>query len=118
MSIFIVKLVHTLVFLLFSSCVLYILFCAVTNRFPRRAAVAVFLILFEGVVLLLNGWECPLTTLARSLGAADGQVADIFLPRWFADRLFEICTPLFVGSSLLLLVRRLWDRKVTKAGAP
>src|SRR5215212_9996366 len=106
MSLFLVKLVHTLIFFLFGSCVLYILFCGITNRFPRKAGVAIFLILIEGVILLLNDWECPLTTLARSLGAPDGQVADIFLPRWFADRLFVLCTPLFLGSSILLLVRR------------
>lgn len=117
MVLLVVKFVHTLVFLLLSSCVLYILFCGITNRFPRNAFLAILLILIEGVILLLNGGQCPLTTLAEHLGAADGQVADIFLPRWFADRLFALCTPLFVASSILLLIRRLLNRKLRRESA-
>lgn len=117
MILFLIKLVHTLVFFLFSGCVLYTLFCGITNRFPRRAAVAILLVFAEGVILLANGWECPITTLARDYGAGDAQVADIFLPRWFADRLFTLCTPLFLGSCLLLLVRRLWDRRARRSNA-
>lgn len=116
MSIFLVKVVHTLVFFLLSGCVLYILFCALANRFPRKVFAAILLIVLEGVALVINGWECPLSTLARRLGAEHTQVADIFLPRWFADRLFGICTPLFLVSTALLLARWLWDRRVRRKG--
>lgn len=103
----VIKLVHTAIFFLLAACVLYILFCALSNRYSRRTSLAIALIFIEGIVLVLNDWECPLTTLAQRVGAAQGGVADIFLPRILADHLFEICTPLFVCSTLLLLIRRL-----------
>jgi hypothetical protein len=65
-------------------------------------------ILGEGIVLVLSDWKCPLTRLAESLGAADGSVSDIFLPRWFAEHLFDICTPLSAVACSIIVVRRVW----------
>lgn len=111
MTLFLIKFIHTIIFVVFSWCVLYVLFCSLTNRYSLKTTVALLLILVEGVILLLNNWQCPLTTLAENLGASDGQVADIFLPKWLADRIFPLCTPLFLGSAMLLLTRRLWNRR-------
>jgi hypothetical protein len=106
-----IKLFHTLVFLFLSGCILYILYCGITNRYSRKTTAAIVFIVFEGIVLVLNGWQCPLTSLAQSLGAAQPDVASLFLPRWLADHIFGICTPLFLASSALLLIRRLTARK-------
>jgi hypothetical protein len=106
-----IKLFHTLVFFFLSACILYILYCGIANRYSRKTTAAIVLIVFEGIVLVLNGWQCPLTSLAQSLGAAQPDVASLFLPRWLADHIFGICTPLFLASSALLLIRRMTARK-------
>lgn len=50
----------------------------------------------------MNGGKCPPTAVAERHGAANGSVSDIFLPRWFADRIFPICGTLFlVGLGLI-----------------
>ena len=49
---------------------------------------------------------CPLTLLAERMGAARGSVTDIFLPKWFADRIFPICGSLY-GIALLMIAWRL-----------
>ena len=36
---------------------------------------------------MANRGHCPLTRLVEDLGADSGRVSDIFLPRWFADRI-------------------------------
>ncbi len=53
--------------------------------------------------LAVSGWTCPLTILAERLGAVRGSVTDIFLPRWFADRMFSICGTTYAVALLLVL---------------
>jgi hypothetical protein len=100
-----VKLVHTLIFWLLSACVLYALFSGVADRITTWTWVAVGLVLLEGIVLAVSGWTCPLTILTERLGAARGSVTDIFLPKWFADRIFPICGTTYGVALVLVLLR-------------
>ena len=104
-TIFQMKLVHTLIFWVLSLCVAYALFSGVADRITMLTWVAVGLLAVESIVLALSGWTCPLTILAERRGAVRGSVSDIFLPRWFADRIFPICGTLY-GIALLMIVLR------------
>ena len=105
MVLFFVKLVHSAIFFVMSTCVIYLLYTGIAGRFSKWSIIAFTLVFVEGIVLLFNKWQCPLTTWAENLGAEDGSVTDIFLPRWLADHLFHICVPLFVVACLILLIR-------------
>jgi hypothetical protein len=102
-----IKVAHTVVFWVLSACVLYSLFGGAANRITPWTWVAVSLVLLEGVVLVSSGWICPLTILAERLGAARGSVVDIFLPKWFADRIFPVCGTTFLVACILLAIRLL-----------
>lgn len=104
-SISFIKSVHTLIFFVLSACIGIVLYSAITDQITLATWVAFVLLLTEGVVLLMNGWRCPLTTYAERLGALRGSVTDIFLPKWFADRVFTIGGGVWVFSTLLLVVR-------------
>jgi hypothetical protein len=104
-TVFHVKVIHTLIFWLLSACVLYALFSGVTDRITPWTWVAVGLVLLESIVLVANGWTCPLTILTERLGAARGSVTDIFLPKWFADRIFPVCGTTYGVALLLILLR-------------
>lgn len=104
-TIFQIKLVHTLVFWVLSLCVAYALFSAVADRITSWTWIAVGLLLIESVVLAASGWTCPLTILAERSGAPRGTVSDIFLPKWFADRIFPICGTLYAISLVLIALR-------------
>ncbi len=104
-TIFQMKLVHTLIFWVLSLCVAYALFSGVADRITLWTWVAVGLLFVESVVLAVSGWTCPLTILAERRGAVRGSVTDIFLPRWFADRIFPICGTLY-GIALIMIVLR------------
>ena len=102
-----VKIVHTLIFAALSGCVLYILVSGAFDRITPWTWVAIAAIVIEGLVLAVSGGRCPLTAVAERLGASDGSVADIFLPRWFADRIFPICGSLYLigcGAVALRLI--------------
>jgi hypothetical protein len=105
LTIFHVKLVHTAIFWLLSACVLYVLLSGIADHITMWTWVAVGLVILESVVLAASGWTCPLTILAERLGAVRGSVTDIFLPKWFADRIFPICGTTF-GVALLLIIFR------------
>lgn len=106
-SILRIKLVHTVVFWLLSVCVGYALFSGMANRITTWTWVAVSLLFLESVVLVVSGWTCPLTILAERQGAVRGSVADIFLPKWFADRIFPVCGTAY-GIALVLVVWRVF----------
>ncbi len=106
-AIFLIKFVHTLIFFVLSAGILYTVYSGLVNRVTRWTHLAMASIVVEGVVLLLYGGSCPLRLWAERLGDAKGSVTDIFLPRWLADRIFTLCTPLFLLGSALVLVRGL-----------
>jgi hypothetical protein len=106
-TIFQIKLAHTVVFWLLSLCVLYALYSGVAGRITTWTWVAIGLLLVESIVLAACGWTCPLTILAERQGAVRGSVADIYLPAWFADRIFPICGTLYAIALILIGVRLL-----------
>ena len=102
-----IKVIHTSIFVLLSCCVLYVLASGALNRITRWTWASAVAIVVEGLVLAASGGRCPLTTVAERLGAVDGSVSDIFLPLWFADRIFPICTALFLIGCALVAARLL-----------
>ena len=104
-TLFQIKLVHTVIFWILSLCTVYSLYSGLAGRITTWTWVAVGLLLVESVVLVASGWTCPLTILAERRGAAQGSVADIFLPKWLADRIFPVCGTLY-GVALALIVWR------------
>jgi hypothetical protein len=102
-----VKLAHTAIFAVLSVCVLYVFVSSVFNRITGWTWGALSAVVIEGLVLAASGGRCPLTQVAERLGAADGAVADIFLPKWLADRIFPICGAIVVLSCAVFLVRLL-----------
>jgi len=100
-----VKLIHRLIFVVLSGCVVYILVSGALNRITPWTWVAVVAIVVEGLVLAASGGRCPLTAVAERLGASDGSVADIFLPRWLADRIFPICGTMYLIGCAIVAIR-------------
>jgi hypothetical protein len=113
-AIFIVKLAHSAIFLSVAASVVYIFYAGVTGRGSRMTRVAVGAALGESLIFTAYRFRCPLRALAEELGAESGQVTDIFLPRWFADRIPLIFTPLLVIGLSGLLFHRWRDEEEEK----
>jgi hypothetical protein len=96
-----VKAIHTLAWFSIESCMVYLLYAGFVKRTDRRAAVAAAVVGGESLIFAANGFRCPLTDVAVSLGAEDGSVTDIFLPRRFAHYLPAIHVPLILLAALL-----------------
>lgn len=96
-----VKLVHTFIWFSIESCVLYVLWAGLRRQSGRRAASAAAVVASESLIFTANGFRCPLTQVAESLGAEQGSVTDIYLPRWLAHNLPAIHVPLILLAGYL-----------------
>jgi len=102
-----VKLVHSAIFLVNSAAILHVFVAGIRDRPSRWTGAALAVALTESAVFVANRGRCPLTQVTEGLGAESGRVLDIFLPRWFADRIPQFCTPpLLIG--VLALVVNAW----------
>ena len=102
-----IEVFHTVIFILMSGLLFALLYEVIIDRITILTWIAVGAFFIEGLILMANGWKCPLTTYAEDLGSVHGQVTDIFLPKWFADRIFPICGTLYVVALLLIALRLL-----------
>ena len=101
-KVFLIKLIHTILFILMSSCIVYVLYCGITKTYNWILLLAIGAVLFEGIVLIVNHCQCPLTNLARKYGDEKGTVTDMFYPKWFVPHVFRFSTVLFVIGLVLL----------------
>ncbi len=108
-ALFWIKLLHTLVFIVESAAILYILYSGLFNVRGTGLVIAVILVLAEIIVYVGNGTRCPLTKVARQLGDATGNdfIADIFLPERFARLIPMVCGGLAVIGLLIVGLRLL-----------
>ena len=97
-----VKIVHTVVWIFFVSCILAVPVAAGLHQF-RWSAVFAGLVLVECLVLAVNRCRCPLTDLAMRYAPEDSPNFDIYLPRLVAKYNKQIFGTLFVLGGLFAL---------------
>ena len=78
-----VKIVHTIAWAFFVSCIVAIPLVAWQGNFVAAAWLA-GIVWFEVAILLANGWRCPLTSLAFRFTDERHDNFDIYLPAWLA----------------------------------
>lgn len=104
--IFVIKLVHSLIYLFMTACLGYLFYAGLTATYDWKLLFAIGMILLETIVLALSGWRCPLSTLARKLGDETGNdlLSDYVLPRWATRLTVPFCTLVFISGLVLLFV--------------
>jgi hypothetical protein len=99
-----VKLLHTVVWLFFVVCIVAVPVTAGLHRF-RMTVFFAGLVLLECLVLVLNGWRCPITDLAARFTPETSDNFDIYLPNWLARHNKTICGFVFVAGGLFALAQ-------------
>lgn len=100
-----IKLLHTLVWVLFVAVIFYIVYSGFTNKITPFTWIAIGLVIIEGLILLLFKMFCPLTLIARKYSDSKKANFDIFLPEWLAKYNKEIFTSVYVLGVALVLMR-------------
>lgn len=104
-SIYQVRQLHSIIWLVMATGVFYILFSGVTGMITQLTFAAIGLLVLETFVLLLNNWSCPLTLVAKNVKADWQDGDDIILPKWLAIHNKAIFGTLFVVGVVLVIIR-------------
>jgi hypothetical protein len=103
-KVFVIKLVHSVVYFFMVACMAYMFYCAVARRYDWTLLAAIAGIAIEGLVLILNKGTCPFTPLAERYGAERGSVTDLFLPDWCARHTFRVSTVIVIIEVIWLAI--------------
>ncbi len=95
-----IKVVHTAVWAFFVAVILAIPGLAWRGRYAFAAGCAA-IVAVEGVVLVANGWRCPLTDLAARHTPDRRDNFDIYLPLWLARHNKTVFTTIYAAGVLL-----------------
>lgn len=104
-KLFLIKLIHTLIWIFYVGIIFYVLYSGITDTVTIYSWIAIALVMFEGLVLALFQWRCPLTVLGYRYTENRDVGFDIFLPRWLAKNNKLIFTAIFMTGFLLVLCR-------------
>ncbi len=109
MALFWIKFAHSIVFIVETIAILYIVYGGLFNVRGPWLVVAIVLVLAEMIVYIGNGTRCPLTKMARKMGdkTGDDYIADICLPDWFVPLIPPVCGTLAVIGLLVVGLRLL-----------
>ena len=99
-----IKLLHTVVWFFFVACIIAVPVAGGLHQF-KLAAVLAALVLLECLVLVLNGWRCPLTDLATRFTPETSHNFDIYLPNWLARHNKTIFGIIFILGALFALAQ-------------
>ena len=105
LKLILVKSLHTLVWIFFNAVIFYLLYSAIAGNISAWTWICLVLILGEGLVLLISGNICPITTIARKYSSSSKENFDIYLPRWLAKYNKEIYTTIVIIAVGILVYR-------------
>ena len=98
-----VRSVHTAIYFLMASCVLFVLYAGISGARGAWLGLALTLVCGESLVFAVSGMKCPLTALAVRYGARHGAVFDTFLPERFTRHTLRVFAMAILGLGLVLL---------------
>lgn len=98
-----VKLLHTLIWMFFATCVVALPPVALAGRFDL-ALLLIGIVALEVVVLAVNAWRCPLTAVAARYTEDRRDNFDIYLPEWLARHNKVIFGTIFVMGLVVTTV--------------
>lgn len=93
----IIKFLHTSIWAFFAGCIFAIPIVAWRDKYVH-ASVLSGLVLIEALVLVFNGWRCPLTAVAARYTDDRRDNFDIYLPEWLARHIKVIFSVLYVAG--------------------
>lgn len=99
-----IKVIHTVVWAIFVACIFAIWVFAWRAAFTY-AVLLIGVVCVEVVVIVLNGWRCPLTKVAARYTDDRRDNFDIYLPEWLARHNKAVFGALYFAGVFFTLAR-------------
>lgn len=104
-KLFLIKLLHTIIWFFYVCIILYILYAAIFDKINSYLWIAITLVFLEGLILMVFKGKCPLTVVGYKYSSNHEVGFDIFIPRWLAKYNKLIFTTIFIIGLLIVLYR-------------
>lgn len=106
-----IRILHTIIYLVMVFAIGYVVYAGVLGTFnPTLLAIALVLVTLECAVFVGNGWKCPLTTVAMSVGGGEAANYSPMVPTALGRYTPTIFGTIFILGLVLLLIR--WHFRV------
>ncbi len=103
-KLFWIRLFHTFIIVGMATFILYVFYAGVSGTKGNFLLISIIAVALEGIVLLLNKGQCPLTKLAVKYGDNDERFYDSFLPKRYTPFVVPGLTVIFfIGLALVLI---------------
>jgi hypothetical protein len=102
---FIIRVLHTTVWVIVVAAIFYALYAAIVNRLNIYLWISWIIIAIEIIALVANKMICPFTTLYIKHTGSWKMGDDILIPRWMARYNAQIFTPPLVAALIILIYR-------------
>jgi hypothetical protein len=102
-----VKILHTLIWLLFNTVIFYMLYAVILNKLDKWLWIGYALIMLEIITLLIFKMSCPITIIARRYSISRKANFDIYLPNWLAKYNRVIYVSILIVVITLTIIRLL-----------
>ena len=99
-----IRILHTAVWAFFAASIAAIPVLAAVGRL-LAASILIAVVFAEVIVLLCNGWSCPLTRVAARYTEDRRDNFDIYLPEWLARHNKVVFGALYVGGIVYTIFR-------------
>lgn len=100
-----IKLLHTLIWIIYVLIIIYILYAGIVNKIDIYVYIAISSVILEGIILLIFKWRCPLTIIGEKYTDSKEVGFDIYLPKWLAKNNKAIFSTIFIFELLLITYR-------------
>jgi len=103
-KLFLIRLFHTFIIAGMAIFILYVFYAGVSGVKGNFLTVSIIAVVLEGIVLLLNKGQCPLTKLAVKYGDNHKRFYDSFLPKKLTPFVVPGLTLIFFIGLVLVLI--------------
>jgi hypothetical protein len=101
-----IRILHTIIYIVMVFAIGYVVYAGVLGTFnPTLLAIALVLVALECAVFVGNGWKCPLTTVAMSVGGGEAANYSPMVPASLGRYTPSIFGGLFILGLILLAIR-------------
>ena len=102
-KLFWIRLFHTFIIVAMTTCILYVFYAGLSGVKGTFLTISIIAVVVEGLVLLLNKGQCPLTKLAVKYGDTYERFYDSFLPKKYTPFVVPGLTLIFIIGLVLVL---------------
>ena len=102
-----IKTIHTAVWVFFNIVLVYLYYSVLTNQIGVLFWLGIVAYAVEFGILLIYGWNCPITFWARQYSDSQKDNFDIYLPNWFARHNKTIYSILIILLLIILIFTQL-----------